>query len=402
MGDEFVEETTSDGSSDQTGPDSYVEEKTTGWGSRIINSLVGILVGIALVIGAGFLLFWNEGRTVKTTLGLKEAAGVLVSTDSNAVNPGNNNKLVHVTGEMATPEMLKDPDFGVAINAIALKRIVEIYQWQEKSKTEETKNLGGSKTERTTYTYEKSWSTNPISSSSFKQPQGHTNPAQVPYIGQSSIANNVTLGKFTLSRSLVSQLNNFEPLPLDTAFQQQLPLPVRNKSQIAGEWCYLGDPQNPKVGDERVKFTAVRSGPVSVISRQFGNSFTPFVAQSGKNIEMISPGIVGADVMFGEARSENMMLAWVLRGVGTLLMFIAILLILKPISVVLDVLPFLGSIAGVGIGITALAVSLVLSAVVVAVAWMSYRPLISVGIIVAAVAVAVLLRFTRKPNPARA
>lgn len=402
--DDFFEETTSDSSSGSSGdPDTFVEESTTGWGSRIINSIGGILVGLALIVGSGILLFWNEGRTVKTTLGLNEAASVLVSADSNAVNPSNNNKLVHVTGEMTTAESLKDPEFGVSMNAIGLKRVVEIYQWHEREKTEETKNAGGSSTKRTTYKYEKTWSKDPISSGSFKHPEGHANPTTVLYRGQDSWAGQVNLGKFSLSNSLITKMSNFEPLPLDSNFQSNLPAKFQGKAQIAGEWCYLGNPQSPAVGDERVKFEFIRPGPVSVISRQFGNTFTPFVAKSGKNIEMIEPGIISPDVMFGEARQENMTIAWILRAVGALLMFIAFFLILKPISVMLDVLPFLGNIAEAGIGIVAFMVSVLVSAIIIAVAWMTYRPLLAMAILAGGIALAVLIgKARRRPKPATA
>jgi len=45
--------------------ESFTEHSSQGWFSRIIGSFVGVLVGLALMAGAGGLLFWNEGRTVK-------------------------------------------------------------------------------------------------------------------------------------------------------------------------------------------------------------------------------------------------------------------------------------------------------------------------------------------------
>jgi len=75
---------------------------------------------------------------------------------------------------------------------------------------------------------------------------------------------------------------------------------------------------------------------------------------------------------------------------------VEVYLLLNPIVVLLDFISFLGGIAGVDAGLAALAVSLVFSLVVVAVAWFSYRPVLSIGLVGSAVAVLALVRTTRK------
>ena len=52
-----------------------VEETTTeSWGSRLGGSIKGVFVGGVLFIAGIPLLFWNEGRSVKTTQALEEGA----------------------------------------------------------------------------------------------------------------------------------------------------------------------------------------------------------------------------------------------------------------------------------------------------------------------------------------
>ena len=41
---------------------SFTTVTTTGYFQRIINSFVGILIGVLLFAGSFFLLYWNEGR----------------------------------------------------------------------------------------------------------------------------------------------------------------------------------------------------------------------------------------------------------------------------------------------------------------------------------------------------
>ena len=51
----------------------YTEVTRTSYGSRLKNSLGGIFIGILMFLGGTALLWWNEGRAVKTTKMLKDA-----------------------------------------------------------------------------------------------------------------------------------------------------------------------------------------------------------------------------------------------------------------------------------------------------------------------------------------
>ena len=130
---------------------SNVVTNTTGWGSRIGNSLKGIIVGLILVVVAFVLLFWNEKRTVETYRGLKEMQAVTVEADSAKVDKAFEGKCVHMTGTAKTDDVLTDAQFGVEVNAFHLRRNVEMYQWVEHTKTETKKNVGGSETFRCIY-----------------------------------------------------------------------------------------------------------------------------------------------------------------------------------------------------------------------------------------------------------
>ncbi|MBI5589532.1 MAG: TMEM43 family protein [Deltaproteobacteria bacterium] len=379
-----------------SGDDRYDEETTTGWGGRIGESLKGLLFGIVLTVCAGILLFWNEGRTVKMSRALDETSNILVSLQTPAVDPVNNGKPVHVTGDAGTVEVLSDKSFGVSGNAIRLRRSVEIYQWKEAQQTETTKNLGGSSTKHTTYTYTKVWSDHLNSSAAFKKPEGHANPAQVAYGTQDFWANEVKLGSFNLPRSLLQKLTNFESLPMEPSLTEKMPAPLKSQAQVLGDWCYLGNPQTPGIGDLRVKFEIIRPGTVSIVARQVQNTFEPYTASSGKTVELIEPGIHSPDSMFTDAKNENKMIAWVLRAVGAVCIYIGIFLIMRPFSVFLDVIPLIGNIAGFGIGLAAMVIALILSLLIIAAAWFSYRPLLSVVLVCAVVVSILLMGMTKK------
>ena len=72
------------------------------------------------------------------------------------------------------------------------------------------------------------------------------------------------------------------------------------------------------------------------------------------------------------------MLTWLVRIGGFLLMFFGISMVLKPLSVLADVLPILGNIVEIGNGLVAGIVALVCSLVTIAIAWIFYRPVLAI------------------------
>src|SRR3970040_2238404 len=160
--------------------DSYTEVTRKSWGSRLQESIKGVVFGFLLFVGAFPLLFWNEGRAVRRAMTLEEGAGVVVSCSADGVENANDRKLVHMTGEATTTETLSDSDFGVSVPAIKLERRVEMYQWKEGKHSETRTKVGGEEETVTTYTYDKAWSPDVINSSSFKKRAGHENPSAMP------------------------------------------------------------------------------------------------------------------------------------------------------------------------------------------------------------------------------
>lgn len=73
-------------------------------------------------------------------------------------------------------------------------------------------------------------------------------------------------------------------------------------------------------------------------------------------------------------------------------MWIGLGMMLKLLSVLADVLPFLGNIIGAGTSLIAGLVAAVLSLITVAVAWVVYRPLLGVALLAAALAIVFVVR----------
>ena len=359
--------------------DSTSETSSQGWLSRLGGAIKGIFVGMIMVIAAFPLLFWNEGRAVKTAKSLDEGAGAVVTTLSEKVDPAKEGKLVHITGRAKSTETLSDPVFGVSANAIALKRKVEMYQWKESSKSETKNKLGGGTETVTTYTYAKEWSESLQDSSKFKNKQGHNNPASLPQKSEKWTAAKVTLGAYTLNASQAGGIAGDEPV------KAAVPLSSADNAKRISEHdggLYAGDnPNQPQVGDLRIKFTQVGETDLTIVAKQVGSTFEPYRAKAGSTVDLQRKGIASADEMFTAAKESNTVMTWILRGAGFFLMAMGFGMIFKPLAILASVLPILGDIVGAGTGFIAFLLAGVMSLTTIAIAWIFYRPLLAIGLL---------------------
>ncbi len=410
----------------------FTEFSQQSWLSRLGGAIVGVLIGLVLSLVAFPLLFWNEGRAVRNARTLEEGETAVVSVPAERVDPANEGRLVHVTGEATTSETLRDPEFRVsAASAIRLRRVVEMYQWREHKHTQTQHKPGGGTNTITTYTYDAGWSSTLIDSNRFHQRGGHKNPGSLPFPSASWQARRVPLGAYVLSNDQVGRLTGEEKLAVprswkppgsrprarpsappvyavyvsvlavatDASFPANVPwnilLVKRSKRprsvaadpasalrRVSGGVLYRGkDPGHPALGDVRIRFWVLRPTTVSVLVRQTGASFTPYQTRAGGEIDRLEMGAHSAEQMFATAQRENATLTWVLRLVGFLLLAVGIFLILRPLAVVADVLPFLGGFVTLATGLFALAVALPLALVTIALGWVFYRPLVGVSLL---------------------
>lgn len=369
------------------------ETTTISWGSRLGSSIKGVLVGVILFLLGFPVLFWNEGRAVKATKTNEEGASSVVEAEAASVDPAQNGKLVHVIGDATTADVLSDSTYGVSETAFRLSRKTEMYQWVEHAETHDEKKLGG-KIERTTkYTYSKEWCESAINSDAFHDKGQYINPPAREELGEvNQYAKKAELGARTLSARQIERISGAETL-------KTLYRPV-----VTNEFFEIsGTVPEPKVGDVRVTFSVVRSPKtITVVAGQNGNGFMAFTAKStGSTIDHLMSGAIDAAGVFAAAERSNTMITWILRFVGFFMMFIGLSSVFKPLSVVADVVPFIGTLVGIGTGLVAGVIAFGASLVTIAVAWLFYRPLLAILLIGAAVALVVFLvmKFKSKPSP---
>ena len=104
--------------------------------------------------------------------------------------------------------------------------------------------------------------------------------------------------------------------------------------------------------------------------------------------------------MFQNEHEANTMLTWILRIIGILVIISGLRMIFGILTTLLKVLPFLASIMNFGTGLVCGIVGVVWSLIVIALAWLFYRPII--GIAILAVAGFIIFYFNKKAKEKKA
>ena len=421
----------------------YQEQKTTGYGTRVGNSFKAIGTGFILFCIGTALLWWNEGRTVKTEKMLEEVGGAYVEMENpNKKDASLDGELVCGSAMATTEDSLSDSQFGVGAKAIALHRKVEYYQWVENSEEKSEDKLGGKEVTTTTYTYSKKWVSSPIESAEFKDPAYQNKNTVLTTVEESDqYAENVKFGAYTLNEALIHRISSREGL--DLAINEDLLKELDKNAQVAYERFYgtkksanqaveqpaetavLSDsakavadslkavhdsiiknavnkkdfeyvhqagnvlyfgrvPGSPEVGDVRVTFEKVVPAKCTIMAVVDGDSFKPYKAKNGKRFETLVMGKKTGDEIIDAEKEANNMILWALRIIGIMIVIGGLKGIFGFLETILKVVPFIANIFGWGVGIVCTVLGIVWSLIVIAIAWLFYRPLLGISLLVLA------------------
>lgn len=155
-------------------------------------------------------------------------------------------KLDVVAGELAASEPLIDPEFGIAVRALGLRRTVEMWQWQLLADAEP-----GAKR------YQAIWSQQPIASVDF-DPE-HRNPA-MPFMSAQWLSGSALLNGQPVSPALLQTLDGWQA---QAAKIDLLPENLAAIFRVEDGQLFSGNvSEQPQIGDLRVSWQSLPSGPV--------------------------------------------------------------------------------------------------------------------------------------------
>ncbi|XP_053576897.1 transmembrane protein 43 [Bombina bombina] len=368
-----------------------------GFLERLSDTAGGMLVGLLSFTLSFYLLFTNEGRAVQTALSLEEGLSLVVPIPNiHVVDFKNEANLVHVSGALRTAKPLYDPNYGISIHCVKLKRQVEMYQWVEYEDSKEYEENGEVKKE-TRYTYNTEWKSEVVSSRHFDREIAHRNPSAMAVESFTAVATDVQVGEYFLSKGLVDQIDNFKQKILS-----QIGNPHADVTTEGDYFYHSANPKNPEVGDLRISFwyagVALGGSPsgtvdiVSVIGQQRGGQLVPYKTKSGDMLGILHMGSHTAEEMFHREQQSNNMKTWALRAAGWLLMFVGINLMTRILYTLVDWFPIVRDLVNLGLKMFAVCVATSFSLLTVSVGWLFYRPLFSVVLASVAVGIIVLAR----------
>jgi predicted transcriptional regulator len=236
------------------------------------------------------------------------------------------------------------------------------------------------------------WSSTRIKSDEF--PAAYQNPG-FEFSNSAFLANSIQLGAFNLSAGVTKKISATNKVVLQSIDLQSLAPGLRNRATVHDGMLYLAyagspDPSTPQVGDLRINFYAARSMTVSVVAQQQGNSLVPYQTKAGVALALLESGQIDASEMFMQAQQENTMMTWGLRGGGFFMVFMAFHAMFSALSKVFRRIPVFGGVAEAGATIVSGVLAVAITLPTIAIAWIAYRPVIGIGILVAMVPVIVL------------
>uniref|UniRef100_A0A8I3PGP3 Transmembrane protein 43 n=2 Tax=Canis lupus familiaris TaxID=9615 RepID=A0A8I3PGP3_CANLF len=338
-----------------------------GFLERLSETSGGMFVGLMTFLLSFYLIFTNEGRALKTATSLAEGLSLVVSPDSiHSVAPENEGRLVHIIGALRTSKLLSDPNYGVHLPAVKLRRHVEMYQWVETEESREYTEDGQVKTE-TRYSYNTEWRSEIVNSRNFDREIGHKNPSAMAVESFTATAPFVQIGRFFLSAGLIDKVDNFKPLSLAKLDDPHVDIIRR------GDYFYHSEnPKYPEVGDVRVSFS--------------------YAGLSGDD-----PDLGPAHVeVFHRERKSNSLKTWGLRAAGWLAMFMGLNLMTRIVYTLVDWFPIFRDLVDIGLKAFAFCVATSLTLLTVAAGWLFYRPLCALFISCLAL-VPIIIARTRVP-----
>lgn len=339
-----------------------VESIAKGFGS-----LQNLLIGIFLIFMGGLLLTTNEIDTINHKRVMAQGADDVISVNANEpINPKNNGKLIHASGVARTMDSVTDDMFHVSTRGMRLWRIVQMYQWQEKDDP-------GSSSNRKHYV--KDWSNELISSTD----TAHENPI-MPIIGNIFDAQNVTLGEFTLSYDLISQIQNWQSL---LASDVNIPEQYKGKMKVAGDTLYLGDnPDRPVIGDLKISFQYVDSTLISIVAKQNGNNLEPF-GIGEDTIAIVEIGNRTANDLFQSDSRMSIFSSWNFRIGGFIFMFFAAFLLQSSFVDLLNRISGTNALSNLGSKKIAIILGFLMSFIAMALGWLiAYVPFVKYIILI--------------------
>ncbi|XP_065079084.1 transmembrane protein 43 homolog [Ochlerotatus camptorhynchus] len=343
------------------------------------------LIGSILLTAGTFVLFWNEARAISTSLSLEEALN-----DANTVSGEHpydktyEGRLVHLIGPIVTGEPLTEPDYNIQVQAVKLKRRVQMYQWvEEYVENRYGEAVASVQTEERTYYYTMDWRDSLVDSRSFYIRTGHHNPTAFPMDSKIYVSERVHIGQYELGDALKDRFKKFIDITSDTRPEDP------SVKLHSGLYYHCNDIWNPEIGDIRIQFAyaGLEGSMYTVVGKLENGKIIPYESSHARKVLLIYSGELSLHETFKLVQHSKRLTTWGWRLIGWIMLFLSATCsatILQYITAQSRVLRQFVPDASFPVS-TNLTMSLSLALVVTSIAWIIHRPMLGSGIFFAAV-----------------
>jgi len=267
-------------------------------------------LGIILIILGILLICYSFKRTNNNNALIKYIRNNTIDVNNGLLDSKNDNKIVRVYGNITTDSEneIVDNEFGIHVDSVKLKRVVEIYQWDMEC-DEDDENCK----------YKKVWSEELIDSDDFKE--GYENPKEVPYQSKEFYSNNSKLGDYNLNELVLKKLKYDNNINRDDLYYQY------NYEHDDSKYYNITDnyitsyeeDRYIKIGDFRIHYEYVDNKDITVLGLQSNNTFKEFNFNNKKYLYVYEKEYDINDITKGLKKGNN-----VLKGI---FIFLGVLLV---------------------------------------------------------------------------
>ncbi|KAI8429834.1 hypothetical protein MSG28_000342 [Choristoneura fumiferana] len=209
------------------------------------------ILSLILFAGVTYFLLWAESHTIQSNLMLEELVSSAVSID---VHTGDEaaryeGRVVHIVGPLRILEPISEPDYNIQVQAVKLRKRVQMYQWIEETTEQENFLSEPAEESQKTYWYHKDWRDYVVDSNLFYIRPGHHNPTSMPLFSETHIAENVKIGWLFLGVDVKRKVNDYYEIWSDSR-------PERSDIKLHSGFYYHGESAlQHEVGDLRIHFS---------------------------------------------------------------------------------------------------------------------------------------------------
>lgn len=372
-----------------------VEKKS--YGKRILNSFVGLLIGILLFFGSFVVLFINEGRE-----NLSNYARLASAYEADQTY--DEKDLVYTVGTLSATTYATD-NFLKAGSYIYLERIVEMYAYVEHEHSETKEKIGGSSETIYTYTYTLGWITDPQTTNTFKGddnekpddiPENYNAWINVMPTHNISRGNGISINGVNVASGV--ELSEAKQFTLTNEHVQN----ISANEKVSDGMIYRensGTTTTPGIGDVRITYKAITTADKGILFGRVNNGqFEPFLTKKDNTIFRFFSGVETQTQALSIFKAEYQRELWIFRLIGFLMMFFGLLLIANPVMTLLSVLPIFAKIGRFAYGIVAFLISLVLTGLTILIGIIFNNIYVAIGAVVLLIIIVVLVLKSKKKS----